>query len=149
MKIISGGQTGTDRAALDFALTNHLDCGGWCPRGRIAEDGRIDEKYPLQETKSTIYAERTRLNVEDSDGTLILFSGEVSGGTKYTLDHAKLRKKPVMLVNVHDEASFRNVRSWINENNIIVLNIAGPRESTVPGIYNLALAYLKRLFAKE
>ncbi len=73
MKIISGGQSGVDRAALDFCLENNIPCGGWCPKGRMAEDGRISDKYPLIETESEDYAERTRLNVENSDGTLIIF----------------------------------------------------------------------------
>jgi hypothetical protein len=147
LKIISGGQTGVDRAALDFALMNHLACGGWCPRGRLAEDGRIDDRYPLQETTSTVYAERTRLNVEYSDGTLILFVGELSGGSKYTADHAVLRNKPLFVVNVADKSSFSKVQAWIQENDIETLNIAGPRESTVPGIYEVAMVYLERLFS--
>ena len=72
-KIVSGGQSGVDRAALDFALENKIPCGGWCPKGRLAEDGRIHHRYPLRETSSTDYRVRTQANVEDSDGTLILY----------------------------------------------------------------------------
>jgi hypothetical protein len=84
-KIISGGQTGVDRAALDAALALNIPCGGWCPKGRKAEDGPIPERYPLQETSSADYRVRTEKNVTDSDGTLILTRGPVTGGTAYTV----------------------------------------------------------------
>nr|WP_305800882.1 putative molybdenum carrier protein [Thiolapillus sp.] len=85
IRIISGGQTGVDRAALDVALELGLRCGGWCPKGRLALDGPLDERYPLKETESADYSVRTRLNVRDADATLILNCGELSGGTAYTL----------------------------------------------------------------
>ena len=84
-KIISGGQTGADRAALDVALELKIPCGGWCPKGRRAEDGRIDDRYPLKETPSTDYRVRTRLNVEESDGTLVITRGPLTGGTALTI----------------------------------------------------------------
>ena len=145
LTIISGGQSGVDRAALDFALQNKIAYSGWCPKGRLAEDGRIDKKYPLKETSSSIYAERTRLNVEDSDGTIIIYVDELTGGSQYTAEYASLRKKPFMLVNVSDHNSNSLIYSWIRKNNIEVLNIAGPRESSSPGIYKLSLNFLEKV----
>jgi nucleoside 2-deoxyribosyltransferase len=147
MKIISGGQTGVDRAALDFALRNHLPCGGWCPKGRLAEDGPISEEYPLQETASTVYAERTRMNVEDSDGTLILYQDELSGGTKYTAEYAAAKEKPLLQIDIgKDTIAFRSISVWIEANHIKALNIAGPRESACHGIYDKAFDFLEQLF---
>src|SRR5437660_8666127 len=97
-KLISGGQTGVDRAALDVALELGLPCGGWCPRGRKAEDGVIPDRYPLAETPSPSYRQRTRWNVRDSDGTLILVRGRPTGGTALTLASARRLGKPVLVV---------------------------------------------------
>src|SRR5688572_16678238 len=99
MKIISGGQTGVDRAALDVALELGLPCGGWCPKGRKAEDGVIDPKYPLQETSTDDYPQRTEKNVQDSDATLILTRGKPDGGTALTRSLAREHKKPCKVVN--------------------------------------------------
>src|SRR5437870_10377236 len=93
-KIISGGQTGVDRAALDVALELGLPCGGWCPRGRRAEDGPIPERYPLQEMKSPAYPPRTARNVRDSDGTVILTRGQPDRGTALTIELAERYRKP-------------------------------------------------------
>src|SRR5437867_4357828 len=93
-KIVSGGQTGVDRAALDVALELGVKCGGWCPQGRRAEDGRIDERYPLQETPWDGYPQRTEWNVRDSDGTLILTCGEPDRGTALTIELVQRKKKP-------------------------------------------------------
>jgi len=100
MKIISGGQTGVDRAALDFCLENDISCGGWCPKGRLAEDGCIAEKYLLIETETKDYAERTLLNVENSDGTLIIYKNEMDGGSELTLEFVKEKKKPHFLIDL-------------------------------------------------
>ena len=89
LKIISGGQTGADRAALDVALTLSLPIGGWCPQGRRAEDGVIPDRYPLLETPERNYQARTRRKIEDSDGTLILNLGQLGGGTALTVAHAR------------------------------------------------------------
>jgi len=145
-KIVSGGQTGVDRAALDFALQKGIPCGGWCPKGRLAEDGRIDEKYPLSETRTTLYAERTRLNVKDSDGTLIIYSGEMGNGTVYTADYARQIKKPLMIVKTDDPGLKNKVLHWIQNNGIKTINTAGPRESTSPGIYDKTMKILEMLF---
>lgn len=144
-KIVSGGQTGVDRAALDVALELGIACGGWCPRGRLAEDGVISAKYPLQETDSTDYAVRTRLNVLDSDGTLILNIGELAGGTAYTVEVAKENGKPFLIISLDGTPDSRDVIDWIGRNNIHILNVAGPREDKRLGIYTLAAGILEKV----
>ena len=129
-KIISGGQTGVDRGALDACLEQEFPCGGWCPKGRIAEDGIIEEKYPLQETDKTDYASRTRKNVADSDGTLILFHENIAGGTKLTLELALNYNKPLLTISDKEKGNnIIDILNWIVENNIVILNVAGPRKS--------------------
>ena len=141
-KIVSGGQTGVDRAALDVALAMDMPCGGWCPRGRGAEDGAIPARYPLQETGSQDYAERTSRNVNDSDGTLILAIGALHGGTLLTAQLAEKSGKPCLVVDLARPPESGKVDSWISENQISVLNVAGPRESQHPGIHALAGGFL-------
>ncbi len=145
-KIISGGQTGVDRAALDAALELGIPCGGWCPKGRRAEDGIIPDRYPLQETSSPSYPLRTEMNVEDSDGTLILTQGSLSGGTLLTLKLARKHRKPYILVDLAEEADASSVQEWCQKYRVGILNIAGPRESEAPGIYHRAFSFLKELF---
>ncbi len=146
-RIISGGQTGVDRAALDAALELGLSCGGWCPKGRRAEDGRIDARYPLQETSSTNYAVRTGKNVRDSDGTLVLTGlGQTSAGTALTIKLAQKHKKPFLVVELLESSDLEVVRKWIETNCLSILNIAGPRESEVPEIQDKAFKFLKELF---
>ena len=142
-KIVSGGQTGVDRAALDVALEAGLPCGGWCPRGRLAEDRPIAGRYPLQETESADYAERTRLNVRDTDGTLVLIRGRPDGGTALTLRLARAMGCPLMVVTIEGGAAAEGVRAWIEAEDIATLNVAGPRESAAPGIHAEAAAFLK------
>jgi hypothetical protein len=144
-KIISGGQTGVDRAALDAALELGLDCGGWCPKGRAAEDGVIPLRYPLIETTSDKYALRTEWNVRDSDGTLIVTRGQPTGGTAFTIDVTKRLKKPCLIVDLNDQSAPDTVAPWLAGNQIRVLNVAGPRESTCPGIHAQAAAFLRRI----
>lgn len=147
-KIVSGGQTGVDRAALDWALENDIPHGGWCPRGRRAEDGRLHHRYALRETDSSDYSERTKKNVEDTDGTLIINSGELSGGTAKTASYARSVGKPLMIVNL-DETSDNcreRVLDWMSSNRVRTLNVAGPRESKVPDIYKKAKNLLTLLF---
>lgn len=148
-KIISGGQTGIDRATLDIAMAMGIPHGGWCPKGRIAEDGTIPSNYQLQETKTSKYAERTELNIKDSDGTLILIKKAPTGGTKLTIDKALELKKPHLICHISSGLQVENIIEWIIANNIHTLNIAGPRESEAPGIYKLAYAELKKLLANE
>ena len=144
-KIMSGGQTGVDRAALDIALELGIPCGGWCPKGRRAEDGMIPERYPLEETPSTAYPERTEWNVRDSDGTLVLTLGRPDGGTALTVGLARRLKKPCRVVQLVDDPDIDGVRSWIEAKDIHILNVAGPRESENPGIYFKACEFLHRL----
>ena len=146
-RIVSGGQTGVDRAALDAAMSLGIPCGGWCPRGRRAEDGPIPDRYPLTETKSAKYAVRTRRNVRDSEGTLILAIGEPTGGTELTVDIATRRNRPCLVVSLNEEPEAAAVAEWIAANRITALNVAGPRESTAPGVHATAVKFLVALLS--
>ena len=146
-KIVSGGQIGVDRAALDVALDLGMSCGGWCPQGRRAVDGVIPEKYPLKETAARNYNTRTKLNVRDSDGTLILNRGELNGGTAYTVRVADELGKPYLVVNLEDVPDGKEVVAWIRRHDIQVLNVAGPRENKCPGIYREATGLLTAVIA--
>ncbi|WP_456425320.1 putative molybdenum carrier protein [Rhodocaloribacter sp.] len=148
-KVVSGGQTGVDRAALDAAMAAGLPVGGWCPRGRRAADGVIDARYPLRETPSAAYAERTAWNVRDSDGTLVLLATEAAGGTALTIRAAERLGKPLFVHRLAGAAGVAKVRAWIAREGIRVLNVAGPREKEAPGIYAAARAFLTELFARE
>src|SRR3989442_5534236 len=144
VKIISGGQTGVDRAALDTALELGLACGGWCPKGRRAEDGRIPDRYPLQETASDRYPERTECNVKDADATLILTRGKPDRGTALTRKLAWRHKKPYKVVDLA-KPHFPAVLAWLKSKKVHVLNVAGPRERSQSGIYDQARSYLRQL----
>lgn len=134
LKVLSGGQTGVDRAALDAALSVGIPIGGWCPRGRRAEDGTIPTIYPLRETPSRDYRERTRWNVRDSDGTLILTPADLGGGTALTWRMARRLHRPVFVVDLRDAVAdlVRQIDRWAVVHRIRVLNIAGPRASQQP-----------------
>jgi hypothetical protein len=147
-KIVSGGQTGVDRAALDVALELGIPCGGWCPQRRRAEDGRIDERYLLSETPWDGYPQRTEWNVRDSDGTLVLVRGQPDRGTALTVRLAQQRKKPCLVVDLAEGADVAVVRTWAAAHRVGTLNVAGPRESSTPGIYEQAAEFLRRLFAE-
>jgi hypothetical protein len=125
------------------AMELGIPCGGWCPQGRRAEDGRIPEHYPLQEASSKEYPVRTRLNVEDSDGTLVLTNGNPTGGTALTLKLARQLHKPFLLVDLAKDANPSVLWPWLQENYILILNIAGPREGESSGIYEQASAFLR------
>ena len=145
-KIVSGGQTGVDRAALDVALKLGIPCGGWCPRNRLAEDGRIAEEYPLKETATSDPGMRTELNVIDSDGTLVLTWGKPSGGTLLTTLCARHHRKPFLEMDLERQHAIESFCRWIDSQKIQVLNIAGPRESRYPGtIYSQARRLLTDL----
>jgi hypothetical protein len=144
-KIISGGQTGVDRAALDAALEDGLETGGWCPLGRRAEDGEISREYQLVEAESASYSWRTKLNVRDSDATLVLNMGAVDGGTAETVEHAERMGKPCKIVDLDEPADISSVTAWLSHHNVEVLNVAGPRESRRTGIYREALHFMKRV----
>jgi hypothetical protein len=135
LKIVSGGQTGVDRGALDAALACGVECGGWCPPGRLAEDGTIPARYPVRELPSGGYAQRTRRNVVDSDATLIVFSGDIEGGTRLTLSCCQAARKPLCLIDAQ-RLSVTNaveaLRDFLAERDVAVLNVAGPRASKWP-----------------
>jgi hypothetical protein len=148
-RVLSGGQTGVDRAALDVALERAarmgLEVGGWCPRGRWAEDGPIRLCYPLQETPKADPAQRTEWNLRDSDATLVLTRGELAGGTALTVALARDRGHPLRIVDLNLEAPQAPIRDWLHAAGIGVLNVAGPRESESPGIGRDAAAWLRAL----
>jgi hypothetical protein len=155
-KIISGGQTGADRAGLDFAIETGLQHGGYVPRGRKAEDGRIDDQYNVVELGTSSYPARTRKNIEESDGTMI-FSLErvLTGGTKLTREYAHELGKPVL--HIYDtrkkripnpdslRAEVQALTDFLSSNKIEILNVAGPRESNEPGVYEWTLNMLRRI----
>ena len=168
LKIISGGQTGIDRGALDAALALQDECGGWCPAGRLAEDGTIPKRYPVVELPDARYAERTAQNVADSDGTLIISNGEPIGGTRETIDRCAELDKPHLVIDCErvqiDEAIelalgfIRHLSSRAHARDLasvrtrpglrrdpspslgmtIVLNVAGPRASQWPEGHKIA-----------
>jgi hypothetical protein len=142
-KIVSGGQTGVDRAALDAALHLGIPCGGWCPRGRRAEDGAIPSRYPLVETPTARYPQRTEWNVRDSDGTLVLHAGRPRGGTALTLRLLARKRKPVLRLDLEESPDPRALTEWIAREEIRVLNVAGPRESECPGVGTRAKRFLE------
>lgn len=149
-KIISGGQTGADSAGLDFAIEVGLAQGGYVPKARKAEDGRIDEKYRLVELSSSSYPERTKRNVRESDGTVILSLNEkLSGGSALTLSYAQHARKPVLHLHNSETSrdplprQVRQLKEFIESKAIQVLNVAGPRESNEPGVYRFTLEILR------
>jgi hypothetical protein len=144
-RIVSGGQTGVDRAALDAAIQLGIAHWGWCPRGRIAEDGPIPGHYQLEEAESSVHAERTELNVRDSDASLILSEGTPEGGTALTVELARRRGRPYLIVDMRKDVDVDAAREWLRNGAIRVLNVAGPRESRCPGIYARARDVLKRI----
>lgn len=149
-KIISGGQTGIDRAALDLALELGISHGGYCPKGRRSEDGMISTIYDLIELESTKYEDRTLKNVESSEGTLILHSGIISHGTALTKELCIEKCKPILIINILDDvnSSRLNFTRWLTENSIECLNVAGQRESECE-IYNNAKNILRYLLSDK
>jgi hypothetical protein len=145
--IVSGGQTGVDRAALDLAIELGIPCGGWCPRGFLAEDGMIDLRYNLKETPTEVCAERTEWNARDSDGTLVLLKGRAKGGTAFTIECVHKYGRPLLVTDMTQNTSTEDFLSWLQASKIVRLNVAGPRESLSPGdIYRLARRTLNTLF---
>ena len=138
-QMISGGQTGVDRAALDFASENEIETGGFVPRGRVAEDGRILDKYQnLTETDSSDPAVRTEKNVLAGDATLIVSKGELHGGTLLTIELAEKYKKPLLHLDLsvmNSDAATVKLVEWLDKVKLAVLNVAGPRASEDPDIY--------------
>ncbi|MDZ4852216.1 MAG: putative molybdenum carrier protein [Pirellulaceae bacterium] len=144
-RLISGGQTGVDRAALDVAIELAIPHGGWCPRGRRAEDGVIPDRYQLQEWLSENYADRTRQNVLDSNGTLILYGNRLEGGSLLTANFAEQNGIANFRVRLSGRVSFVACIEWLVEANIRILNVAGPRASKDPNIYDKSKRFLRQL----
>lgn len=144
-KIVSGGQTGVDRGALDAAIALNINHGGWCPKGRIAEDGPIASTYRLQEMPQEDYSARTEKNVIDSDGTLILYRERLSGGTLLTNRLAKRHGRPLHRVRLDRTIGYTDVLRWLRENQVKILNIAGPRGSSHPKMHRDAYQFVINL----
>jgi putative molybdenum carrier protein len=164
VKIISGGQTGVDRSALDIALKHGIECGGWCPAGRLDEFGRIPERYPVQELeqgskegrspdrpggletaapweKHGTFAERTMANARDSDGTIIVYCDQLRGGTEYTVECCEQLRQPHQLIDaskVSVEGAAKLIADFVRNHKIDILNVAGPRQSEWPEGYDYA-----------
>jgi hypothetical protein len=146
-KIVSGGQTGVDRAALDFAIRCGIPHGGYCPKGRRSESGRIADQYRLLECASPDYAMRTALNVAHSDGTLVLTRGRPEGGTQRTIYLCREYGKPAFIIDLDRKLKRADFAAWLNAHQIETLNVAGPRESKQSGISRQARQALEDLFA--
>lgn len=147
-RIVSGGQTGVDRGALDAALAATFPCGGWCPEGRMAEDGAIPPHYPLTELPGADYKQRTKRNVMDSDGTLVIYFGELSGGTEKTVRYCEELRKPVLVLDgdtLAPEEIAAMASEFVIANKIATLNVAGPRESTHAGAADYSRRTVSRL----
>ena len=150
-RIISGGQTGADRAALDAAIACGFPHGGWCPRGRLAEDGPIPERYQLSETEDAAYPVRTEQNVVDSDGTVILTMGELKSGSALTADFARRHRTPwlhLRLDEMEDAEAVTLMRDFVRDRGIRILNVAGSRASTEPDLYPRCLAIVTGLLGR-
>lgn len=148
--ILSGGQTGVDRAALDAAMTMGTPAGGWCPQGRKAEDGRIPDKYPLRELPGGDYLQRTEQNVTDSDATLIIYFGKLHGGTASTLEFCKAWNKPYLSIDgsrIPEHHAAVRILEFVLRESISRLNVAGPRASGEPKAYPYAFAVLASLLS--
>ena len=148
-KIISGGQTGVDRAALDFAIKHNIAHGGWIPKGRLAEDNLLPDHYHLKEMPTSSYPARTERNVMDSDGTLIVSRGKLTGGSDLTRKFAILNGRSWIQIDLnqtdHTDAAAK-IKEWIDQEEIEILNVAGPRASKDPHIYNKVMEILELVY---
>jgi Circularly permutated YpsA SLOG family len=145
VKIISGGQTGADRAGLDVAIARSLPHGGWCPKGRKAEDGPLPPRYLLTETPTANYLVRTERNAAESDATVIFTLGGLSGGSKRTAEFAKKHGRPFLhlsLVTGGETRAAEKLAAFVRAHRVAKLNVAGSRESKAPGIHALACMVL-------
>jgi hypothetical protein len=149
-QIVSGGQTGVDRAALDAAIACGLPCGGWCPSDRRAEDGIIPEHYPLQAATKPGYRERTIRNVLDSDGTVLLYHGTLSAGTEETLRLCLQLRRPYRLIDAREVVAVRGaelVAEFVKQHGIESLNVAGPRADNWPGGYEYTFDLIQQMLS--
>ena len=141
LKIISGGQTGVDRAALDVALRHGIECGGWCPAGRLDEFGKIPDHYPIQQLQGGSFTERTLQNVKNSDGTVVIYPVELRGGTEQSVRFCLELNRPHELIDaskISAEGAAKLIGDFVDKNKINILNVAGPRESEWPEGYSYA-----------
>jgi hypothetical protein len=148
-RIVSGGQTGVDRASLDVAIKLGIDHGGWIPRGRLTESGALPQKYHLTETSSSQYSVRTEKNVVAAEGTLIISHGPLTGGSGYTREMAIKHGRPWLHMDLNQMAAFHAataINNWILQKEIEILNVAGPRASEDPGIYQDTLNILESVY---
>jgi hypothetical protein len=148
-RVVSGGQTGVDRAALDAAMACGIPIGGWCPKGRRAEDGFVPRRYPLRETPSRNYVQRTTWNVRDSDGTLVLYVGALTGGSLRTTEVAAKLGKPCLALDLDLYLAPERAWEYLEGRKLLILNVAGPRESGRPGIHARAHRLLMEVFTRD
>jgi hypothetical protein len=152
VKIISGGQTGVDRAALDVALKHGIECGGWCPAGRLDEFGRIPDQYPLQALDAGGFTERTLQNVKDSDGTIIIYPCTLGGGTEQTVRFCQELQRPYQLIDaakISAEDAAKLIADFVRDHEIDLLNVAGPRQSEWPEGYGCAFRALDEFLRRS
>jgi hypothetical protein len=145
-RVISGGQSGVDRAALDLAIELGIDAGGWIPRGRLAEDGPLPRRYKMTETPTDDYAQRTKWNVRDSDATLLIFDGELAGGSALTAAFPEQLRRPCFRADLRAKPANEwvdEILAWLERGGFRILNVAGPRSSKDPGIYDKACRVLR------
>jgi hypothetical protein len=146
MTLVCGGQTGVDRAMLDFCLDHGLNCGGWCPGGRLAEDGTLAAKYPVRELPGASFDERTLANVRDSDATVVIYYRELQGGTLLSSEKAREEHKPLLLLDLHTldpETAAAWLSRFAGRFRPRRLNISGPRASEWPEGYDRCYTLLK------
>ena len=152
VKLISGGQTGVDRAMLDFCLDHGMGCGGWCPEGRKAEDGTIDLKYPVKELPKASYKKRTAANVRDSDATVIVYDNEMKGGTLKSFEFVRKEKKSVLLLDLSVLDAVQAaclLLKFMESHKPGILNFSGPRHTEWPGGYESCYTLLQEAFGKN
>ena len=151
IKVVSGGQTGVDQGALAGALAAGTECGGWCPEGRLSEDGPIPKKYPVTELTGAGYRERTLQNVLDSDGTAIVHDGELEGGTRMTWVFCERHGRPSALIDassMNREQGVDTLVEIVTVNGLAVLNVAGPRASKWPKAFEYAQSLVARMLER-
>ena len=151
LRMVTGGQTGVDRAMLDFCLDHGISCGGWCPQNRKAEDGTIDLKYPVKELPKASYRKRTAANVKESDATVIIYHNEMDGGTLKSFEFAQKEKRPFLLLDMSVMDPFQasgKLQKFIQRYHPEILNFSGPRHSEWPEGYGNCYAILQQTFGQ-